>query len=72
MKKLGETHAGLALMSDDSHRLADERAAAAIRRLVARLDAGIAELQKTHDDTAHWSPLKTSLMMNAGKTASVS
>ena len=49
LQKLQDTHAGLALMSDDDHRLADEHAAA-LRRSVARLDAGIAELQKTHDD----------------------
>jgi hypothetical protein len=49
LQKLQDTHAGLALMSDDDHRLADEHAAA-LRRSVARIEAGLAELQKTHDD----------------------
>ncbi|WP_439925284.1 hypothetical protein [Nitrobacter sp. JJSN] len=49
LQKLQDVHTGLALMSDDDHRVADERAGA-MRRTVARLEAGIAELQKAHDD----------------------
>lgn len=48
-KQLADVHADLALMSDDDHRLADDRAAA-MRRSVARLDAKIAELEKARDD----------------------
>jgi hypothetical protein len=49
LQKLQDVHTGLALMSDDDHRVADERAGA-MRRSATRLEARISELQKAHDD----------------------